>query len=108
VAVVNGGRLQQYGTPFEVYAHPANRMVADFMGLVNLVPGRVREMKNGVANVELTPALTVGILRLDGLSVGERVDVAVHPENIIAHPVAGLFAASPVSPIASSCFCSAS
>src|SRR5512139_750135 len=35
VAVMSGGRLQQYGTPFEVYAHPANRMIADFMGLVN-------------------------------------------------------------------------
>ena len=44
VAVMSGGRLQQYGTPFEVYAHPANRMVADFMGLVNLVPGRMREI----------------------------------------------------------------
>ena len=39
IAVMSAGRLQQYGTPFEVYAHPANRMVADFMGLVNLVPG---------------------------------------------------------------------
>ena len=82
VAVISGGRLQQYGTPFEVYAHPANRMVADFMGLVNLVPGRVRDMKNGVANVELTPDLTLGIAKVDGLSVGERVDVAIRPENI--------------------------
>jgi len=82
VAVISGGRLQQYGTPFEVYAHPANRMVADFMGLVNLVPGRVRDMKNGVANVELTPDLTLGIAKADGLSVGERVDVAIRPENI--------------------------
>ena len=39
IAVMHGGRLQQYGTPLEVYARPANRMVADFMGLVNLVPG---------------------------------------------------------------------
>src|SRR5712671_5557754 len=82
VAVISGGRLQQYGTPFDVYAHPANRMVADFMGLVNLVPGRIRDMKNGVANVELTPDLAVGIARFDGLAVGERVDVAIRPENI--------------------------
>jgi ABC-type Fe3+/spermidine/putrescine transport system ATPase subunit len=39
--VIHGGRLQQYGTPQEVYAKPANRVVADFMGLVNLVPARV-------------------------------------------------------------------
>jgi iron(III) transport system ATP-binding protein len=86
VAVISGGRLQQYGTPFEVYAHPANRMVADFMGLVNLVPGRIRDMKNGVANVELTPDLTVGIPKVDGLAVGERVDVAIRPENIRLAP----------------------
>jgi iron(III) transport system ATP-binding protein len=86
VAVISGGRLQQYGTPFEVYAHPANRMVADFMGLVNLVPGRIRDMKNGVAGVELAPDLTVGIARVDGLSVGERVDVAIRPENIRLAP----------------------
>jgi iron(III) transport system ATP-binding protein len=86
VAVISGGRLQQYGTPFDVYAHPANRMVADFMGLVNLVPGRIRDMKNGVAGVELTPDLTVGITRVDGLSVGERVDVAIRPENISLAP----------------------
>ncbi len=41
VAVIHGGRLQQYGTPQDVYARPANRVVADFMGLVNLVPAKV-------------------------------------------------------------------
>jgi iron(III) transport system ATP-binding protein len=86
VAVISGGRRQQYGAPFEVYAHPANRMVADFMGLVNLVPGRIREMKSGAASVELTPDLTVSIARVEGLSVGERVDVAIRPENISLSP----------------------
>ena len=57
VAVMSGGRLQQYGTPFEVYAHPANRMVADFMGLVNLVPGKVRALANGGGTVELSARL---------------------------------------------------
>jgi ABC-type Fe3+/spermidine/putrescine transport system ATPase subunit len=89
VAVMSGGRLQQFGTPFEVYAHPANRMVADFMGLVNLVPGRIREMKSGVAQVELTPDLVVAIARTEGLAVGERVDVAIRPENISLAPPPG-------------------
>jgi iron(III) transport system ATP-binding protein len=96
VAVISGGRLQQYGTPFDVYAQPANRMVADFMGSVNLVPGRIRDMKNGVAAVELAPDLTVAIARVDGLAVGERVDVAIRPENVRLasppDPPAGLLA----------------
>ena len=41
IAVMHQGRLQQYGRPRDVYARPANRTVADFMGLVNLVPARV-------------------------------------------------------------------
>jgi iron(III) transport system ATP-binding protein len=81
VAVMNGGRLQQYGTPFEVYAHPANRMVADFMGLVNLVPGEVRAVANGGGRV-LAAGLPFDIAALDGLKPGERVDVAIRPENI--------------------------
>jgi iron(III) transport system ATP-binding protein len=113
VAVISGGRLQQYGTPFDVYAHPANRMVADFMGLVNLVPGRIRDMKNGIANVELTPDLTVGIARFDGLAVGERVDVAIRPENIrLAPPLdpaagtpgAGALAAGPLAKVTNHVF----
>jgi iron(III) transport system ATP-binding protein len=82
VAVMSGGRVQQYGTPFEVYAHPANRMVADFMGLVNLVPGKVRALANGGGTVELSPDLTLDVAVLDGLKPGESVDVAIRPENI--------------------------
>jgi iron(III) transport system ATP-binding protein len=82
VAVMSGGRLQQYGTPFEVYAHPANRMVADFMGLVNLVPGKVRALANGGGTVELSPDFTLDVAALDGLKLGESVDIAIRPENI--------------------------
>jgi len=82
VAVMSGGRLQQYGTPFEVYAHPANRMVADFMGLVNLVPGKVRALANGGGTVEISSDLTLDVAVLDGLKPGESVDVAIRPENI--------------------------
>src|SRR6202171_3608494 len=37
IAVMHAGRLQQFGTPAEVYGRPANRLVADFMGHVNFV-----------------------------------------------------------------------
>jgi iron(III) transport system ATP-binding protein len=82
IAVMNLGRLQQYGTPFEVYARPANRMVADFMGLVNLVPGTVREKNGAGGRVEIAPQLTVEVGALDGFSPGDAVEVAIRPENI--------------------------
>jgi iron(III) transport system ATP-binding protein len=82
VAVMNAGRLQQYGTPFEVYAHPENRMVADFMGLVNLVPGRLRALKNGGGTIDVAGDLALDVAKIDGLIAGESVDIAIRPENI--------------------------
>ena len=42
IVVMNGGEIQQIGRPFDVYTHPANKMVADFIGLVNFVPAAMR------------------------------------------------------------------
>jgi len=39
VAVMNAGRLEQYGTPVELYEHPANPFVASFVGRINRLPG---------------------------------------------------------------------
>jgi iron(III) transport system ATP-binding protein len=88
VAVISGGRLQQYGAPLEVYAHPANRMVADFMGLVNLVPGKVGDVANGRGRV-VAGELALDIAALDGLKPGEAVDVAIRPENITLRKSSG-------------------
>src|SRR5499433_427727 len=41
IGVMHAGELLQCGEPREVYSHPANQTVADFMGLVNTIPGRV-------------------------------------------------------------------
>jgi len=73
------GKVQQFGTPFDVYAHPANRMVADFMGLVNLVPGKVREVSNGAGSVEIAGAIVIAVGALDGVGAGESVDVSIRP-----------------------------
>jgi iron(III) transport system ATP-binding protein len=86
IAVMSGGRLQQYGSPLEVYARPANRMVADFMGLVNLLPGRVRELRSGLASLELAADLTIAVPGAEGLAAGGRVEVAIRPENIRLKP----------------------
>lgn len=41
IAVMSKGRVLQIGTPEEIYEHPANRFVADFIGNVNLLEGRL-------------------------------------------------------------------
>jgi putrescine transport system ATP-binding protein len=41
IAVMSKGRVLQVGTPKEIYEYPANRFVADFIGNVNLLEGRI-------------------------------------------------------------------
>jgi iron(III) transport system ATP-binding protein len=91
IAVMQLGKMQQYGTPLEVYTQPANRTVADFMGLVNLLPGKVRDVRNGSGIIELADDLTIETGALGGAAAGERVDVSIRPENIrlVALPATG-------------------
>lgn len=39
IAVMNAGRIEQVGTPAEIYDHPASRYVAEFIGEINLIEG---------------------------------------------------------------------
>jgi iron(III) transport system ATP-binding protein len=82
IAVMQLGQVQQYGTPVEVYTRPANRMVADFMGLVNLLTGKVREVRNGAGTIEIAGDLVIEAPAIDGASAGESVEVSIRPENI--------------------------
>ncbi|MDB5601270.1 MAG: transporter related protein [Xanthobacteraceae bacterium] len=83
IAVMNGGKLQQYGPPAEIYARPANRMVADFMGHINFLPGRITSAANGRCQVMLLDRLPLEAELPAGLATGDAVDVAVRPENVI-------------------------
>ncbi len=42
VVVMSMGVVQQIGTPYEIYSQPANKMVADFIGLVNFIPAAIK------------------------------------------------------------------
>src|SRR5438105_8880976 len=82
IAVMHAGRVQQFGTPFEVYAHPRNRMVADFMGLVNLLRGLTRSISDGRTTIEFADGFNLQMKVPPGMVAGERVEVAIRPENI--------------------------
>jgi iron(III) transport system ATP-binding protein len=82
IAVIHGGRLQQYGTPHDVYCRPANKIVADFMGLVNVLPGTVADdgviLEGGLRLQAPVPAHCVE---------GEPIDITVRPENVTLFPL---------------------
>jgi spermidine/putrescine transport system ATP-binding protein len=80
IAVMNQGRVEQVDDPERVYDKPASSFVAGFIGVSNLMPGRVT--KSGKAGeVELDSGVTVKA-PVDGLSVGDRCQAVVRPEKL--------------------------
>jgi iron(III) transport system ATP-binding protein len=87
IAVMHDGTLQQLGRPRDVYTRPANRTVADFMGLVNLVPGRVTRAAGDLSTVTVGSHHALRVPLPAGAHEGQAVQVAIRPENV--HLVAG-------------------
>jgi iron(III) transport system ATP-binding protein len=81
IAVMHRGVLQQYGAPREIYAKPANRIVADFMGLVNLLPATIVAVNGGGARVAAS-GLHLELALPQGLHAGDAVEIAIRPESI--------------------------
>ena len=52
ILLLNEGRIEQQGTPQEMYGNPATLFAADFMGSNNRLPGRVTEIRDGAARLE--------------------------------------------------------
>jgi putative spermidine/putrescine transport system ATP-binding protein len=81
VAVFSRGRIEQIGTPREVYDRPATRFVAEFIGETNLVQGTVESHEGPVAVVRLDKGSGVIRVVADSAAAG-RVLVSVRPERI--------------------------
>src|ERR1700728_5041967 len=60
VAILRAGKIEQIGTPEEIYDHPASPFVYDFLGNVNLFSGRVREGAVVIADTEFSVPETAG------------------------------------------------
>ncbi len=85
IVVLNGGRIEQFGTPMELYHHPQTRFVATFIGQpnMNLVPATVRGTSAEGLAVEMDGGHLMTI-PVDGGSArpGDRVEVGIRPENV--------------------------
>ncbi len=89
IAVMNHGRVEQLGTPAQVYERPATRFVADFIGTSNLVKGTVLGESGGVWRVEVADGATALLADLPEAlaaqgpgAVGSAVYLTVRPEKI--------------------------
>ncbi len=80
VMVMNTGRIEQTGTPFEVYNRPATRFVASFVGTLSLVNVTVQDPAKGTLGAGDT--VFSGIALPAGAKAGDRHLLALRPEAL--------------------------
>ena len=78
IAVMHAGRVEQVGTPEELYERPATRFVADFIGSTNLLRGVVEADGSDPA---VAPASSTRAVH-DALGPGSEVEISIRPESI--------------------------
>ena len=81
IAVMNAGVVQQVGDPRQIYEHPANRFVADFIGETNFVRGEVTALGEFTA-VSIGDSQLLGSADGRSLDVGQVVTLAIRPEKV--------------------------
>ncbi|HEV8306555.1 MAG TPA: ABC transporter ATP-binding protein [Methylomirabilota bacterium] len=82
IAVMERGAIVQIGTPTEIYERPRSRFVSDFIGISNFLAGRIVARGAEALTVELPAALRLQAAGVDGLAVGDPVELAIRPEKI--------------------------
>ncbi len=80
IVVMNNARMEQVGTPFEIYNFPQTEFVAQFVGTLNAVNVIVKDVNSGILDVDGQQIKTNQ--KLDGIKNGDAIQVAIRPERI--------------------------
>jgi putative spermidine/putrescine transport system ATP-binding protein len=86
IVVMNHGRIEQCGTPQEIYNHPRSRFVADFLGATNFLTGTIVKSDEFIT-VRTEKGLVLQVARRqdhDGMSLsdGTSITVSIRPERV--------------------------
>jgi putative spermidine/putrescine transport system ATP-binding protein len=81
VVVMNEGRVDQVGAPFEIYNNPATRFVANFVGTLSVLKGKVLDPKTG--RIQVGRSEIIASRRVVNANAGDTCSVALRPEAAV-------------------------
>ena len=82
IAVMNGGRVEQVGSPREIYEQPETAFVADFIGSLNAIEVRIDELVGEHAVMRVGAGDRIVVPVGSGRRPGDQLRVAVRPERV--------------------------
>ena len=80
IVVMYEGKIEQVGTPFEIYNFPKTQFVANFVGTVNAANAEVVDPALGIISVDSVRIQTAGDLK--SRSKGDKVRISIRPERL--------------------------
>ena len=86
IVIMAEGRVQQQGTPEDIYRRPASAFVANFIGKLNFLRGTVRSVSGGRCTAALVDGTVVEALMHVACEVGHSVQIALRPEHLEISP----------------------
>jgi spermidine/putrescine transport system ATP-binding protein len=86
LAVMRHGRIEQIGSPEDVYEHPATEFVAGFLGASNLLDGTIVEKNEDITTVRIEDGTTVRLETPSVMADDRSLRVGVRPEKIRLQP----------------------
>jgi putative spermidine/putrescine transport system ATP-binding protein len=87
IVVMNEGRVEQIGTPFEIYNHPRTRFVASFVGTLNILRAKILDPASG--RIEVDGQAIAAARGVADARAGEMRAVALRPEAATLNGAAG-------------------
>ena len=81
IIIMSKGKVEQIGSPREVYYHPKSRFVADFIGEANFLKARVKESAEGKAVIEVD-SQEITVNNYIGKKAGEEAELVLRPEAV--------------------------
>jgi len=82
ILLLNGGVIEQQGTPTEMYGQPQTYFVADFMGSNNIMSGRIGDIRGGSARIDLDNGISVWGLRRTNAAIGHEAKAVIRVEQV--------------------------
>jgi putative spermidine/putrescine transport system ATP-binding protein len=80
IVVMHDGKVEQVGTPFEIYNFPQTQFVANFVGTLNTSVAEILDPAQGLLSIDGIQFVSAD--KMDGLRRGDKVRIAIRPERL--------------------------
>ena len=87
VVVMNKGRIEQFGSPEEIYTRPKTHFVAEFVGSNNIFDGKVVDVRDGLIMVQCADAIISAASGERPPGKGSTVSLVVQADKVRGHPI---------------------